>query len=172
MEDDWEVIDTITIINDLKRQFDASDIEQKKRYLVNIFENIQLILKDSSVILNEEKYLHFYNNYLKQDGIIWNMMKMFIVSDEKFFNKVSGLYTTINNAWKIKKKNEPLPVMPVPPKHMSLPVPPKGDPRDRIKKAGKSKKKIQIIKKSKKIKKLKKSMKKRKNMKTKTYKKH
>ena len=164
--DDWEVIDTITIINDLKRQFDTSDnIEQKKIYLVNIFENIQLILKDSSVILNEEKYIHFYNNYLKRDGIIWNMMKT-VRSDVKFSNELLGLYTTINNAWNKKKNTElkSLPKMPVPP--MRLPVPPKGDPRDRIKKGGKSKKKIQIIKKSKKYKK---SMNKKK-MKTKTYK--
>ena len=168
MESDWEVIDTITIINDLKRQFDDSDnIEQKKRYIVNIFENIQLILKDSSVILNEEKYIFFFENYLKRGGIIWNMMKM-VRNDAKFFNELFELYTTINNAWNKKKKNElkSMPKMPTPPKHMRLPMPPK----DRIKKGGKSKKKTQMIKKSKKIKYKKKSMKNKKNIKTKTYK--
>lgn len=187
MEDDWEVMevtDTIILINSLKSQFDTtSDIEQKKRYLVDIFGHIQLILKDSSVTLNEDKYLHFYENYLlKRNGIIWNMMKMFI-SDEKFYNEVQGLYTIINTAWN-KKRNMSISAQKafnaLESKYVAQEAfdaleakyVRKGGTRDRIKKGGKSKKKIQIIKKSKKIKKLKKSVKKRKNMKTKTYKKH
>ena len=114
--------------------------------------------------------------------IIWNMMKMFI-SDEKFYNEVLGLYTIINTAWN-KKRNMSISAQKefdaLEDKYaaqeafdaLEAKYVRKGGTRDRIKKGGKSKKKIQIIKKSKKIKKLKKSVKKRKNMKTKTYKKH